>query len=173
MTAQILPRLVRLPKPLKGVLTALGCLFACWLFLASLVALGFGGNPFDNNPFDNSAFNQSQWRADAGRSDGGSGRGPMAQDIVRHHLRSGMPAQEVVHLLGEPQRYSAAGFANYYRHSKTYFQTGQTAPVSASDTVFRYPLGEELDMAWGIDHADLYLYFSNGKYTGSRIGWPG
>lgn len=171
MTAQILLRSARLPKPIKGLLTVLVCLFVCWLFLASLVALAFGGNPFDNNPFDNSAFNQSQWLADAGRSDGGSRRGPMTQDIVRHQLRAGMPAQEVVRLLGQPESYSGAGFATHYGHGNTYYQTGKAA--SASDTVLRYPLGEELDLAWGIDHADLYLYFSNGKYTGSRVGWPG
>ena len=160
-----------LPKLLQRVVTAFGCLFACWLLFASLLALGFGGSPFDNNPFDNSTFNQKVWLADANCSDGSNRRGAIAQDIIRHHLTQGMPQQEVVSLLGQPQRYPAAGFAGYYRHGKAYYQTGKT--ISASDTVLRYYLGEELDMAWGVDHAELYLFFSNGKYVGSRIGWPG
>ena len=171
MTTQTPPRLIRLPKPLKAVVTALICLFICWLVFASLTALTFGGSPFDNNPFDNSTFNQKVWLADANCSDGSNRRGAMAQDIIRRHLTPGMPEQEAVSLLGQPQRYSAAGFAVYYQHGNAYSQTGKT--MSASDTVLRYYLGEELDMAWGIDHAELYLFFSNGKYMGSRIGWPG
>lgn len=100
-----------------GFVVCIVSLLVCWLLLASLLALGFGGSPFDNNPFDDRVFNQSQWLSDATCSDGSNRRGHMAQDIIRRDLKKGMSGEEIVRLLGEPERYSDSEFTRYYRHS--------------------------------------------------------
>ena len=149
----------------RGFVVCIVSLLVCWLLLASLLALGFGGSPFDNNPFDDRVFNQSQWLSDATCSDGSNRRGHMAQDIIRRDLKKGMSGEEIVRLLGEPQRYSVSEFTRYYRHGDHFFYTTLVASKDPQpEVVLGYYLGEELDLAWGIDHADLYVYLRDGRY---------
>lgn len=161
----------RIGKTAKVLSICLASIFMIWLLLASCLALGFGGSPFDNNPFDDTVFNRSQWLEDQNCSDGSNRRGHMAQDIV-HHLKRGMPEQDVIALLGAPEIYPEAKFRAFYGNGGYYLTTLPSSPNQHPDVVLRYYLGEELDMAWFIDRADLYLYFLNGRYLGSRIGCP-
>lgn len=163
----------RVGKAVKAVSICLISVLALWLLTVSFLALEFGGNPLDSNPFDDSTFNRAQWSADQNRSDGSSRRGHMAQDIIYHHLKNGMSEQDVIALLGSPKIYSASEFQSYYGRRRFYLTALRSSNDNQHDEVLRYGLGEELDMAWGIDHADLYVYFRNGHYIGSRIGWPG
>lgn len=75
-----------------------------WIALASLAsvivfALWFTGHLFD--PFSGQRFDRTVWVA-AKADDPDSPRGPMARDVMRHHLRPGMTRNEVIRVLGPP-----------------------------------------------------------------------
>jgi hypothetical protein len=65
------------------------------LFVFAAVLYVLIGNPFD--PFDDRSFDSEVWKSAAPEA-----RARMSEDLVKHHLPTGMTESQVVTLLGEP-----------------------------------------------------------------------
>jgi hypothetical protein len=142
-----------------------------WLAYATFVSVLFGGNPFDNNPFDNSTFNRAHWIEDKTVSDGSNRRGHMAQDIVKQ-LKVGTKKEAILQMLGDAEETSLASASIEDCCPTAVYLSSGSPRNSIATKVLRYSLGEELAMAWGIDHAALFLYLdSQDRYVSYEIGW--
>jgi hypothetical protein len=109
------------------------------LALAGLVA-GWGAllkalDPFDARPFDAAAWARAEHAED---------RAPMARDLIRRHLRPGLPAKEVEALLGPPEPVPGVGgpvdgFGNRLRGERTYsYYLGCWSGIGGLDSAFLY-----------------------------------
>jgi len=142
-----------------------------WLAYATFVSVLFGGSPFDNNPFDDLAFNRSDWIEDATVSDSSNRRGHMVQDLIKQ-LRVGTRKQTILQMLGEGEETSLASSPIKDHYPSAVYLSSDPSRNSSIVKVLRYSLGEELAMAWGIDHAALFLYLdSQDRYVRCEVGW--
>lgn len=114
--------------------------------MSLFIALDNYLDPFDERPFDSAVW------ANANEQE----RGPMARDAMRH-LTSGLPADQVRELLGEPTILPSTGdrWGIRPRHAETWC----------------YWIGCWSAIHWyGYDSASLYVHFdTNGKVASSEI----
>lgn len=127
----------------------------------------------DNNPFDDLRFEQSLWREDETCMDGSNRRGLMVMDFRRRFLKAGLTEEEVMRQLGWSRRWTLMEYKELLgKRPRIYFNDLTNAQATRIGTVLSYYLGEELNMLWGIDRANLYLFFDqNHHYLGCRISW--
>jgi hypothetical protein len=120
------------------------------LFKVAFAALiGDNLNPFAD-VFAARPFEQKTWLEDALCADGSNRRGGMARDILNHRLRKGWTQEEVVALLGPPDKVVERGAMV---PSKFYNDEDR----SAARTLV-YNLGEEIGIAHGVDRAWLHVH---------------
>ncbi|MES2459010.1 MAG: hypothetical protein V4671_00395 [Armatimonadota bacterium] len=154
-----------------SIALCLPILLLYWFCLPFTAPYGLGA--LDNNPFDDLRFEQRLWREDATCSDGSNRRGPMVMDFRSRYLRLGLTEAEVVRPLGLARRWTPTEYRNLQNfRQRIYFSDLTDEQAAGSGTVLSYYLGEELNMLWGIDRANLFLFFDqNQRYLGCRIGW--
>ncbi len=114
-----------------------------FLIIAIVAVATFGGlyfytynkllNKFDY-PFDNREFESLVWKEQFGSYKADNPRGEMYDDLIENYLHQGLPKNQVIDMLGEPDR------TNY-----------------STENNFNYILG--MWSGWRVDHDFLYIEF--------------
>lgn len=160
--------------PLQIFVGVLLCIPGLVLYiLLTLFAGQYSIGALDYNPFNDLRFEQSVWKEYESCVDGTNRRGPMSLDFRRRFLRVGMPQAEVVQQLDEGETVPMAEYREVLSSGpRIYFSDLSEERIAQSGTILRYYLGEELNMLWGVDRANFYLFFDQDhRYMGCRIAW--
>lgn len=126
----------------KKILLWLGCgltaLFVVMMVLGGLFIISLRSSW--SQDFSREKFDRAVWVSMTGSEDADNPRGPMTQDLMTHHLKSGMGREEIAVLLGEPD-----------------YDTYPEATDSSPPNVMRYYLGFWSGMHMDPDSLDLHL----------------
>jgi hypothetical protein len=165
------PRLFLNPRIIIVLLPVLVPLYFVWWLYSWASPYGWG--PLDSNSFDNLSYDWAIWLEDRSCVDGMNRRGSMAMDIRRRFLNAQATEAALERELGPPWKLTYPKYRDELSHmEKTYFNDIPQEKHPRVATVFTYYLGEEQNEAWGIDRANLYLFFDREHhYLGCRIGW--